>query len=78
MPLSAEFGNLGTNGDGTPNQDYCAFCFAGGAFTNPNQTLDEMIQSSIENMTADLNMPVEQATNLANSFIPQLRRWQND
>jgi hypothetical protein len=35
-----------------------------------------MIQSSIENMTADLNMPVEQATNLAKSFIPNLNRWQ--
>ena len=75
MPLSAEFGNLGTNRDGSVVLEYCSFCFSGGEFTNPNQTLEEMIQSSIENMTADLNMPREKAAELANSFIPTLRRW---
>ncbi len=77
MPLSAEFGNLGTNADGSNTQEFCSFCFADGNFTNPHQTMEEMIQSSIENMTADLQMPLEQATNLANSFIPTLKRWQN-
>ena len=77
MPISAEFGNLGTNADGSLHSEYCVFCFSNGDFTNPNQTLEEMIQSSIENMTNDLQMPLEQATNLANSFIPTLKRWQN-
>ena len=76
MPLSEEFANLGTNADGSAASEYCIFCFAEGDFTNPEQTLSEMIQSSIKNMTADLNMPVEQAAELANSFIPKLRRWQ--
>ena len=77
MPISAEFGNLGTNADGSNVSEYCVFCYANGSFTNPNQTMEEMIQSSIENMATDLQMPVEQATNLANSFIPQLKRWRN-
>lgn len=76
MPLSAEFGNYGTNRDGSANQEYCSICYKSGAFTNPNQTLPEMIQSSIENMTADLNMPSGKASELANSFIPTLKRWQ--
>ena len=76
MPLSAEFSNLGTNADGTKTDEYCSFCFQNGEFTAPNQTLEEMIKSSIENMTADLNMPPEKAAELANSFIPKLRRWQ--
>ncbi|CAN5782161.1 zinc ribbon domain-containing protein [soil metagenome] len=76
MPLSKEFGNLGTLADGTNTEEFCSICFTNGEFTNPNQTMEEMINSSIENMTADLNMPIEQATNLANSFIPTLRRWQ--
>ncbi len=76
MPLSEEFGNLGTNADGSTTSEYCIFCFADGNFTNPNQTLEEMIQSSIENMRSDLNMPEEKVTELANSFIPTLRRWQ--
>lgn len=76
MPISKEFGNLGTNADGSFTKEFCSFCFSGGDFVNPNQTLEEMIASSIENMTTDLNMPPEQATDLANSFIPTLRRWQ--
>jgi hypothetical protein len=78
MPLSETFGNLGTNKDGSNSLDYCAFCYQAGEFTNPNQTLDEMIASSIENMTADLNMSIEQATELANSFIPTLGRWRKN
>jgi len=76
MPLSADFGNLGTNADGTKTDEYCSFCFQNGEFAAPNQTLEEMINSSIENMTEDLNMPPEKAAELANSFIPKLRRWQ--
>ena len=76
MPLSKDFGNLGTNDDNSNTEEFCIFCFKSGEFTNPNQTLEEMIQSSIENMTTDLQMPREQATNLANSFIPTLKRWQ--
>lgn len=76
MPLSKEFGNLGTLVDGTNTEEFCSICFRNGELTNPNQTMKEMIASSIENMTTDLNMPLEQATNLANSFIPTLRRWQ--
>ena len=53
MPISAEFGNLGTESDGSNVPEYCIFCFSGGHFTNPDQTLEEMIQSSIENMTGD-------------------------
>ena len=76
MPLSADFGNLGTNADGTKTDEYCSFCFQNGVFTAPDQTLEEMINSSIENMTADLNMTAEKAAELANSVIPKLRRWQ--
>jgi hypothetical protein len=76
MPLSAEFGNHGTHFDQTRSDEYCSFCFQNGEFTDPNQTLEQMIQSSVENMTADLNMPTEKAIELANSFIPKLRRWQ--
>jgi hypothetical protein len=78
MPMAAEFGNRGTNADGSTVSEFCIFCFAEGKFTNPNQTMEEMIQSSIENMTIDLNMPPERATELAHSFIPTLRRWKKN
>jgi Putative zinc ribbon domain len=76
MPLSADFGNYGTDAAGSPVSEYCMFCFKEGAFTNPDQTVQEMIASSIENMTGDIGMPVEQATQLANNVIPSLKRWQ--
>ena len=78
MPLSETAGNLGTNVDGSHTFEYCSFCFQNGEFTNPSQTLEEMIQSSVDNMTADLNMPTEKAAELANSFIPTLKRWKKD
>ncbi len=53
MPLAESFGNFGTNADGSSAVEFCNICYREGAFNNPNQTLDEMIQSSIENMTAD-------------------------
>ena len=78
MPLSAEFGNHGTNRDGSANYEYCSICYENGAFVNPHQTLPEMIQSSGENMTADLNMPKDAAAELANRFIPTLKRWRTN
>ena len=75
MPLSELFGNYGTNRDGSNNSEYCSVCFKNGEFTNPKQTMEQMIQSSIDNMTNDLQMPLETATSLAQSVIPSLRRW---
>jgi hypothetical protein len=75
MPLSDILDNYGTNKDGSSNPEYCVFCFKGGAFTNPHQTLDEMIKSSILNMTKDHRMPGDKAIHLANEVIPNLKRW---
>lgn len=67
--------NFGTNADGSRNAEYCVFCFKGGAFTQPNLTLDRMIAMSIENMTGEQRMPEAKARELAMSVIPKLRRW---
>ncbi|TQV73988.1 transcriptional regulator [Aliikangiella marina] len=75
MPMSAEFGNFGTEADGASNFEFCSICYQSGHFVNPNQTLAEMIASSVDNMTCELGMPVDQATQLANDFIPTLKRW---
>ena len=75
MPLEASFGNFGTEADGTPASEYCMFCYQNGAFTNPTQTVDEMVQSSIDFMTAEFKMPVEQASQMSNAVIRKLKRW---
>jgi hypothetical protein len=75
MPLGEGF--YGTNEDHTENHKYCKFCFLHGEFTDPHQTMEEMIESSIENMVHEVGLPEEQAVALANEYIPQLKRWQS-
>ena len=76
MPLSADFGNYGTDADGSPVSEYCMFCFKDGGFTMPSQTLEGMVQSSIDYMTANLGFTRERAAEMSNDIIPKLKRWQ--
>lgn len=75
MPIDESFGNLGTMNDGSFHNEYCNICFKNGSFTNPTQTMEEMIVSSIDNMVNEIGMPKSQASQLANDFIPTLGRW---
>jgi hypothetical protein len=75
MPLAAAEG-FGTESDGTASSEYCKFCYQGGAFTNPDQTVDGMVQTSVDFMTADLGFSHGEATELSNNVIRKLRRWQ--
>lgn len=76
MPLQKEE-DCGTNADGSKNGDYCRYCFHNGQFTQPDITLDEMINLVGENMVTMKIMPETQARALANTNIPQLKRWRN-
>ncbi|MEK6872359.1 MAG: zinc ribbon domain-containing protein [Nanoarchaeota archaeon] len=75
FPLPEHF--FGTNSNGSVTKEYCQFCFKQGNFTNPTLTVDEMIASSIQHMTSQLEFPKEKATKLAHEIIPQLKRWKN-
>ena len=75
MPIAESFGNLGKMAGGSFHTEYCNICFVDGEFANPEQTLQEMIASSIDNMVNEVGMPKAQAEELANSFIPTLKRW---
>ena len=75
MPIAASFNNLGTDAEGSPVSEYCMFCYQHGAFTNPDQTVDEMVQSSIDFMTADMGFELDQATHMSNEVIRGLKRW---
>ncbi|MEP7076603.1 MAG: zinc ribbon domain-containing protein [Acidobacteriota bacterium] len=77
MPLSEEFKNFGTGADGSPVGEYCMFCYKNGDFTNADQTVEEMVQSSIVFMTANLGFSEEEATQMSNDVIPKLKRWQH-
>ncbi|MFT3745466.1 MAG: zinc ribbon domain-containing protein [Pyrinomonadaceae bacterium] len=75
MPVDASFNNLGTDAQGESVSEYCMFCYKDGGFTNPDQTVDEMVQSSIDFMTANLGFEREKATQLSNDVIRKLKRW---
>lgn len=75
MPIDAGFQNLGTEADGSPASEYCMFCYKDGAFSNPELTVDEMVESSIDFMTANLGFDPEQAKAMSNDVIRGLKRW---
>ena len=75
MPLEGPAG-FGTEADGTLSSEFCTFCYQGGKFTDPNQTVDSMVQSSVDFMTSELGFSQAEATQLSNNVIRRLRRWQ--
>ena len=75
MPLSEE-SHFGKNSDGSKNEDYCCHCYPAGAFTNPNETMDEMIESCIPFMVEGGVCPDnESARKMLSEFLPTLKRW---
>jgi Putative zinc ribbon domain len=75
LPLGESFANFGTELDGSASAEYCTLCYQNGSFTNPEQTVDGMVASSVDFMTANLGYSVDEATDLSNNVIRKLRRW---
>ena len=67
--------DFGTNADGTRSNDYCQFCFQNGKFTDPNITMEQMIDK-VAGFAKQMKMSEEQAREMAKTFIPKLKRWQ--
>ncbi|MEM2103001.1 MAG: zinc ribbon domain-containing protein [Candidatus Bathyarchaeia archaeon] len=67
--------DFGTNADGSRNKDYCRFCFQKGEFTNPDATMEQMIDRAVEVMATKLGMQKTQAKTMASAFFPTLKRW---
>ncbi|NPV90970.1 MAG: transcriptional regulator [Firmicutes bacterium] len=73
MPMGEET-LLGTEKDGTRNRDYCVFCYADGAFTQPDMTLEAMKEVCLP-FLRQVGMPEEQARALLDENLPRLKRW---
>jgi len=63
----------GTEKDGSPSADYCKYCYAHGAFTNPGLTLDEM--GSRLRKFKKLNRLPADTIQAALDRLPHLKRW---
>ena len=68
--------HFGTHADGSLSQEYCCFCFRNGAFTEPNITMEQMMDKVACFMTENLRVPEAQAKEIVQAFIPKLKRWQ--
>ena len=65
----------GTESDGRKSIDYCKYCYDKGAFTNPNCTLEEMIDIVADIMVKDFGFEAEDAKAQCNQGLPTLKRW---
>jgi hypothetical protein len=75
MPL-AKPEDFGTARNGSRINDYCRHCFQDGAFTEPDISMNEMIDKCVSIMAQKAMMPELQARGLMADVIPKLKRWQ--
>ena len=72
MPMNRKE-DFGTNADGSPNKEYCQYCYENGHFTAPDATVDQMIRISTDAMRK-MKMP-ENLIEQTKKAIPKLKRW---
>lgn len=75
MPMQQP-ADFGTNLDGTGNDEYCCYCFRSGKFTAPDMTLEQMIEKLV-GFAGKMNMSEAQASEMASTWLPQLKRWRS-
>ena len=77
MPLTDQV--LGTNADGSKNEDYCIYCYKDGAFTK-DFTMDEMIEfcaQFVDEVNKNMPKPMtkEEYKGMMRQYFPTLKRW---
>jgi len=66
---------FGTNKDGTRSNEYCTYCFQNGKFTEPELTMQKMIDKCVSIMVQKNIMAEADARKLMAGTIPNLKRW---
>jgi len=75
MPMT-EDSHFGKNADGSKNEDYCCHCYPKGAFNNPSESMEEMIESCIPfEIEAGAASDEESARKMLTELFPTLKRW---
>jgi hypothetical protein len=72
MPMSKKE-DFGINADGSQNKEYCYYCYQNGDFIQPNATMQQVIEKSVEAMR-QMKMP-ESLIEQTKKVIPTLKRW---
>ncbi|MBP5322658.1 MAG: GNAT family N-acetyltransferase [Bacteroidaceae bacterium] len=78
MPLTS-VEDCGTNADGSPNFDYCKYCYAEGKFLQ-ECTMDEMIENCsqyVDEVNKQMPKPLtrDEYKKMMYGFFPMLKRW---
>ena len=73
---------LGTNADGSKNEDYCMYCYRDGKFLQ-DCTMEEMIEHCARFVGAvneGLEKPItkEEYIGQMKTYFPQLKRWRKN
>ena len=72
MPM-ADDSLLGTNADGTTNENYCKYCYKDGQFID-DVTMEEYIEMCSQ-FGSQANMTNEQMKEFCQKLFPTLKRW---
>ena len=78
MPLTNDV--LGTNADGSKNEDYCMYCYRDGRFLQ-DCTMDEMIEVCVQyldefNKNTGQHLTADEYREGLRQYFPTLKRWQ--
>ncbi|MBO7466471.1 MAG: GNAT family N-acetyltransferase [Bacteroidaceae bacterium] len=78
MPLTS-IEDCGTNADGSPNFDFCKYCYAEGKFLQ-ECTMDEMIENCsqfVDEVNKQMPKPLtrDEYKKMMYGFFPMLKRW---
>ena len=68
-------GDFGAGTDGSRSTLYCSCCFAGGAFTEPDVTMEQMLERVIGIVTEHRIMSPEDARQKLPGYFKTLARW---
>jgi hypothetical protein len=79
MPIREEK-QKGTNVDGSLSEDYCAYCWKKGKFTN-DITLDEQVEMGLNYYPPFKNAKTQEEKGLirqqSKAFLSSLKRWKS-
>lgn len=79
MPLD-KVENRGTEKDNSKSSEYCVYCYKNGSFTNPEATLEEVIEHYAPKWGTWMGNPamtIEQAKVKIRKALSPLKRWSN-
>lgn len=78
MPMNAPGAKYGTEKDGSPNPDYCSYCYDKGAFLG-NPTMEQMMSICLPfEKEAHPDKTEEELMAEMRRFFPTLKRWKKE